>query len=215
MHTIDDYAPPPQAVPLLYADAQLLVVDKAAGLLAVPGRGAGMDDCLIARVQQHYPDALIVHRLDMATSGLMVLARSVAVQRQLSMAFAAREVDKHYVALLDGLPVADSGSVALALGADWLQRPRQQVQADGKPALTHYRVLARDHAACRSRVLLMPVTGRTHQLRVHMQALGHPICGDALYGASPAPRLMLHAQMLALAHPLDGRAMQWRLDAPF
>lgn len=213
VHTLDDYTPPREAVTVLHADEALLVVAKPAGLLAVPGRLPEMQDCLIHRVQQQYPDALIVHRLDMATSGLMVLARSPAAQRALSEAFASRAVSKQYVALLDGQLPDVAGSVALPLMSDWLRRPRQKVDTAGKPALTEYRLLQQQADGCR--VLLTPVTGRTHQLRVHMLALGCPIVGDALYGGRAAPRLMLHAQSLALRHPHSDAWLQWQLAAPF
>lgn len=213
MHTLDDYTPPKEPVAVLHADDQLLVVAKPAGLLAVPGRLPAMQDCLIHRVQQQYPEALVVHRLDMATSGLMVLARSPVVQRALGEAFARREVSKQYVALLDGRLPAASGTVDLPLMSDWLQRPRQKVDAAGKPALTEYRLLQQQADDCR--VQLTPVTGRTHQLRVHMLALGCPIVGDTLYGGRAAPRLMLHAQSLALRHPHSDEWLQWQLAAPF
>lgn len=191
--------------PVLFADERLIVVNKPSGLLAVPGRGPDKQDCAVLRVQRDYPDALTVHRLDMATSGLLLLARGAAMQRELSIAFAARRVDKRYVAVLDGClaePGAQ-GEVDLPLTADWPRRPLQKVdQVHGKPSLTRYRVLAVDRAAQTSRVELSPVTGRSHQLRLHMQAIGHAILGDTLY-ASPAqcaraPRLLLHASALSL-----------------
>lgn len=193
------------ALPVLHADERLIVVDKPAGLLAVPGRGADKQDCAIHRAQQRWPDALIVHRLDMATSGLLLLARGAAMQRELSIAFAQRRVAKRYIAVLAGCLAApgECGEVALPLIADWPNRPRQKVDATlGKPSLTRWRVLTVDAAAQTTRVELEPVTGRSHQLRVHMQSLGHPILGDALY-ATPAqcalaPRLLLHASSLAL-----------------
>jgi tRNA pseudouridine32 synthase/23S rRNA pseudouridine746 synthase len=198
----------------LYVDPHLLVLDKPAGMLAVPGRTES--DCLAARAQALWPDARVVHRLDMATSGLMVFARGATVQRQLSQAFAARRVQKVYVAVVQGLPVPDDGDIALPLGADWPRRPRQRVDAaDGRPSLTRYRVLARDAAAGRTRLALEPVTGRTHQLRVHLAAVGHPIVGDTLYGGPAAARLMLHAERLSLTHPMDGRPLDLRCAAPF
>ena len=215
LHTLDDYLPQQQALQYLHIDDDLLIVAKPAGLLSVPGRAEGMQDCLVHRVQADYPDALVVHRLDMATSGLMVLARGALRQRELSLAFAERQVDKRYIALLDGVLQPDSGEVALPLMADWLQRPKQKADPAGKPALTQFTVLARDESRGQTRVALMPVTGRTHQLRVHMLALGHPIIGDALYDAPPAPRLMLHAEYLALPHPDHGGWLQWQLAADF
>jgi tRNA pseudouridine32 synthase / 23S rRNA pseudouridine746 synthase len=208
---------PDHPTPIVYADAHLLVASKAAGLLAVPGRGPDKADCLSLRLQQLYPDALIVHRLDQATSGLMVFARGIAMQRALSALFETRQVHKNYVAVVQGMLRTDEDDVALPIGADWLARPLRKIdQQDGKAALTHYRVLSRDTAAQTSRLLLQPVTGRTHQLRVHMAAIGHPILGDALYGdAASATRLLLHAQALALPHPADGKPMAWHDAAPF
>lgn len=208
----------PQEPAPLHVDERLIVIDKPAGLLSVPGRGADKQDCAIHRVQQHYPDALIVHRLDMATSGLLLLARGAAMQRELSIAFAQRQVSKRYEAVLAGClaePGA-SGEVDLPLMPDWPRRPLQKIDhALGKPALTRWRVLAVDAQAQRTRVALEPVTGRSHQLRLHMQALGHPILGDALY-ATPAqcalaPRLLLHACALQL--PALGLAFE--SQAPF
>ncbi len=193
---------------IAHVDDALVVIDKPAGLLSVPGRGADKADCAATRVQARFADARIVHRLDMATSGLLLLARGAEMQRVLSRLFEAREVVKRYEALVAGLVDCDAGEIDLPLLVDWPQRPRQKVdRLHGKPSLTRYRVLDRDPFACTTRLELQPVTGRTHQLRVHMQAIGHPIVGDALYSpadASPrAPniRLMLHATTLQLRHP--------------
>ena len=204
----------------LHADDALLVLDKPAGLPAVPGRPAHLHDCLASRAQARWPDALVVHRLDMATSGLIVMARGAEAQRRLSHAFADRQVHKRYIALVSGrLDTADGrGEIDLPLIADWPNRPKQKVDpAAGKPSLTRYRVLA--HEAQATRVELEPVTGRSHQLRVHLQAIGHPILGDTLYADPPAQalsaRLCLHACELRLAHPLSGEALVFRSAAPF
>lgn len=210
-------APPPLAV--LHQDDALIVVDKPAGLLSVPGRGPDLQDCIAHRAQARWPDALIVHRLDMATSGLMVLARGAQVHRQLSIAFAERHVAKRYVALAHGHLADDAGTMDWPLICDWPNRPRQIVNLrEGKPSLTRYRVLQRQSDGI-TRVALEPVTGRSHQLRVHMQALGHPLLGDELY-APPAvqalaPRLLLHAEHLALVHPRTGLPVQFDSPAPF
>lgn len=203
---------------LIHLDADLVVVDKPAGLLSVPGRGPAGADCAWARVLVLAPDARVVHRLDMATSGLLLFARGAALQRAFSMAFAARCVDKRYEALVEGAPHADAGEIALPLAADWPQRPRQKIDAvHGKPSLTRWQVLARTGA--RTRLALQPVSGRSHQLRVHLAAMGWPIVGDRLYDeparAASAPRLMLHACALTLAHPQHGGALAWRAPTPF
>jgi len=212
-----------KAVDVVYVDDSLLVVDKPSGLLAVPGRGPGKQDCLSARVQAHYPDALVVHRLDMDTSGLMVMARGAGMQRMLSRAFAARAVTKRYVAVVAGrleAPAQAWGEIDLPLICDWPNRPRQIVDLSlGKPSLTRWRVLGYDAAGRATRVELEPVTGRSHQLRVHMCELGHPILGDPLY-APPglralAPRLQLHAASLQLLHPADGHRLAFDSAPPF
>ena len=203
---------------LLYIDDAFLVVDKPAGLLAVPGRGPAGADNLVTRVQQAHPEACTVHRLDMATSGLMLLARGTDMQRALSRSFEQRAVHKHYEAVVHGLVAADTGCSDAPLAADWPQRPRQKVDVDiGKPSLTRWQVLDRDAAAPRTRLRLEPVTGRTHQLRVHLWALGHPIVGDALYGTDtpPAPRLLLHACELRLPHPVHGHDCHFTSMPPF
>ena len=205
---------------MIHLDSGLVAVDKPAGLLAVPGRGADKADCVSARLQAAYPDALVVHRLDMATSGLMLLARGPEMQRRLSQAFAGRLIDKTYTAVVAGQLAEDAGEIDLPLGADWPNRPRQQVDAlHGKPSLTRWRVLSRDALRGQTRLALQPQTGRTHQLRVHLSAIGHAILGDALYAsnavAAAAPRLLLHASRLVLAHPLTGAPLDLRSEPPF
>ena len=204
----------------LHIDATCLVVDKPAGLLSVPGRGTHLQDCLSARVQAIYADTLVVHRLDMATSGLMLFARGAAAQRSLSRAFAQREVHKRYVAVVHGRMAHDQGEIDLPLMADWPNRPMQKVDTDhGKPSLTRYRVLAFDEATHTTRVLLEPVTGRAHQLRVHLFAIGHPMLGDALYAPPPvlamANRLLLHAESIAFRHPTNGSMIELTCGVPF
>ncbi len=208
------------AVP--YADAHMLVVEKPAGMLSVPGRGPDKRDCLSLRVQQLHTDALIVHRLDMATSGLMLMARGAEAQSRLGKAFAARQVRKRYQALVHGQLHADAGrwqAIDLPIAPDWPNRPLRIICAQtGKPSLSRWRWLAqRDDMT--TRLELEPVTGRSHQLRVHLQAIGHPIVGDALYtlaGAPPATdRLMLHATEIAFMHPMTGRAMAFTSVAAF
>lgn len=214
----------------VYIDDHLLVVDKPAGLLAVPGRGEHNADCVSARVQAIYPDALVVHRLDMATSGLMMFARTRAIQRRLGIAFQDRTVTKQYVAIVEGVVpgfsagAASTGSwhiIDLPIGADWIDRPRRKIdQVSGKPSQTRYAILpgtGGDPAlGATTRLLLEPVTGRTHQLRVHLRALGHPIVGDALYASAiEAPRLMLHAAELRLQHPESRIELRLRSAVPF
>jgi tRNA pseudouridine32 synthase / 23S rRNA pseudouridine746 synthase len=206
------------AVP--WFDDSLIVVDKPTGLLAVPGRGDDKLDCVATRVQARWADARVVHRLDMATSGLMLLARGARVQRLLSQAFAERCVHKRYVAEVDGIVEFDRGTIELPLSADWPNRPRQRVDVDrGKPSTTDWQVLSRDAARSRTRLLLTPWTGRSHQLRVHLQAIGHAIVGDALYGrddpTTASSRLLLHASRLELAHPVQGAMLVFESPAPF
>ena len=211
--------PPDGQTPrVLYQDERLLVVDKPAGLLCVPGRGADKADCLATRVQALCADALVVHRLDMATSGLVLFARGAAMQRALSIAFAERQVHKRYEAVVAGHPGAEQGEIDLPLAADWPQRPRQQVcHTTGKPSRTQWQLLSHDALAGTSRLALTPITGRTHQLRVHLAAIGHPILGDALYAPphwlAAAPRLLLHACSLAWID--DAGSHQFSCPPPF
>lgn len=207
--------PPPHGIDLIYQDESLIVANKPAGLLAVPGRGADKQGCLARRLQAQFPDALVVHRLDMATSGLLLFARGAEMQRRLSHLFSKREVQKRYVAVVSGQLESPSGEIDLPLIGDWPNRPKQKVDhASGKPSLTRYRLLAHDAATDTTRVELEPVTGRTHQLRVHLAAIGHPILGDALYGEE-AERLMLHASELSFVHPLSGELLCLKSEAPF
>jgi tRNA pseudouridine32 synthase/23S rRNA pseudouridine746 synthase len=204
------------SVPIVFADDSLIVVDKPAGMLSVPGRGDDKQDCVASRVQALHADARVVHRLDMATSGLLLLARGASVQRQLGIAFARRQIAKRYVAVVHGHVASPHGEIDLPLAADWPNRPKQKVDADdGKPSLTRYRVLATDAASGTSRLALEPVTGRSHQLRVHLLAIGHPIVGDTLYGAASGGRLMLHACEIALAHPASDVPLRLSSAAPF
>ena len=209
----------------LHADDALLVLVKPAGLLSVPGRGADKQDCASARAQQQWPGALVVHRLDMATSGLLLMARTPDVQRALGHAFAQREVEKRYQAIVQGCMSAPEsqggwGDIELPIAADWERRPLRVIDHErGKASHTRWRVLAMDEAAQTTRLELSPITGRTHQLRLHLAAIGHAILGDALYaGASTqarAPRLLLHATRLAFTHPTNGAWVQSALPPDF
>lgn len=214
------YTPPADTgLVVLYADADLLVLDKPSGLLSVPGRGPAHADCLLSRTQRDYPDALVVHRLDMDTSGILLLARNLSAQRALSQSFAQRETAKTYIAVVGG-HLQGAGEVDLPLLTDWPNRPRQKVDREqGKPALTYYQSLQYDAASNSTRVELRPVTGRSHQLRVHLQALGHPILGDDLYAPPQvqrqSSRLLLHAALLSVRHPVSGAMLHWSCPAPF
>lgn len=210
------YLPPPEQPPaLLHQDDSLLVVNKPAGLLSVPGRGEDKQDCLLSRLRCDFPDVLVVHRLDMATSGLMVFARSIEIQRALSRAFAERKVKKHYLAVVSGC-VPEHGEIDLPIMADWPNRPRHKVDAElGKPSLTRFHTRLYESESDRSHVDLEPITGRTHQLRVHLRAIGHPIIGDTLYQGPAADRLYLHASRLAFRHPVTGNTLDFINAAPF
>jgi tRNA pseudouridine32 synthase/23S rRNA pseudouridine746 synthase len=214
------YSPPPDAPPkIVHADDALLVADKPTGLLSVPGRGADKMDCLVSRVHRDFPDALVVHRLDMSTSGLLLLARSKAMQSHLSQMFRERQVEKRYIAVVAGLVREDAGEIELPLVCDWPNRPRQKVDFTiGKHSLTRYCVISRDIASATTRVMLTPVTGRSHQLRVHLATLGHAILGDDLYGDrmhERAERLLLHATELAFIHPSTATAVRFASAPPF
>lgn len=210
---------PRDPVPV-HVDDHVVVVVKPAGLPAVPGRPVELHDCAWTRVQARWPDALVVHRLDIATSGLMVFARGAEAQRVLSRAFEERRVGKAYEALVCGhWPHGAQGTIDLPLAADWPNRPRQKVcHASGRPSTTRWRTLATtDTDGGTTRLRLEPLTGRSHQLRVHLAAMGHPIRGDTLYGGGtdPAGRLHLHATALAFDHPAGGDRLTLASPAPF
>ena len=213
----DVYSPPQGEIPILHEDSDLLVVDKPAGLLSVPGKGPELADCLIARLERAFPTVRLVHRLDRDTSGVMVFALTAHAQRHLGQQFETRKTRKTYIARVAGRLAPKTGSVDLPLIVDWPNRPLQKVcHETGKPALTEYKVTKASDAE--SRVRLHPLTGRSHQLRVHMLALGHPIIGDPLYAPETAaeyPRMMLHAEELRLHHPESGIGVKFRAKAPF
>lgn len=212
-----DYCPPEDPLDLIHEDAALLIVNKPAGLLSVPGKGAHLADCLMARLQAAFHEALLVHRLDMDTSGVMVFARSPAAQRHLGLQFEKRQMKKVYVARVWGEMAEAEGHIDLPLIVDWPNRPRQHVNFEtGKPAQTDWRRVRVE--AGTTRVRLYPKTGRSHQLRVHMKEIGHPILGDPFYAEGAArdyPRLMLHSESLKLRHPEGGRGMLFRAPVPF
>ncbi|MCR9085523.1 MAG: pseudouridine synthase [Rhodobacteraceae bacterium] len=213
----DDYAPPQTPLAILHRDHELLAVDKPSGLLSVPGKGAHLADCLLARVQAAFPEALLVHRLDRDTSGVMVFALSRHAQRHIGLQFEKRQARKIYLAEVAGEVAESSGTVDLPLIVDWPNRPLQKVDFEtGKPAVTDWKLLRR--SAERSRMRLMPKTGRSHQLRVHMREIGHPILGDPFYAPETlglADRLMLHAHQLRLRHPEGGRGVNLTAPCPF
>lgn len=209
-------------ITVLHADETLLVLEKPAGLLCVPGKGEDKQDCLSSRVQQRYPDARVVHRLDMATSGLLVMALGATAQRALNEAFARRQVLKRYEAVVAGFlePAAnDWATIDLPILLDWPNRPRRIIDPQGKSSSTRWRVLSHQLAEQTTRLELEPVTGRSHQLRVHLQALQHPILGDALYGTPTSPgkaeRMLLHATRLELVHPVNLQMMVLTSAPPF
>lgn len=213
------YLPPSEPLSIVHVDSALIVVDKPSGLLSVPGRGDDKQDCVITRLQRDFPEAMIAHRLDMSTSGLLVVARGEAMQKAMYKLFRDRAVDKRYLAAVAGLVETDVGEIDLPLICDWPNRPRQMVSHEiGKPSLTRYRVLERCPAENLTRIELEPVTGRSHQLRVHLAALGHPILGDELYAgaaAERAPRLLLHAAEIAFVHPQTGKPINFLSAPPF
>ena len=211
-----DYNPPDTPLDVIHEDAELLLVNKPTGLLSVPGRGEHLADCLLSRVQAAFPTALLVHRLDRDTSGVMVFALTPSAQRHLGLQFERRHTKKTYAALVHGEVADKEGVVDLPLIVDWPNRPLQHVNFEtGKPALTEWRRGAVKGGTTRMR--LYPKTGRSHQLRVHMKEIGHPIVGDPFYseGWEAYPRMMLHAESLKLRHPNGGRHMEFRAKVPF
>lgn len=210
------YNPPDGPIPILHEDRHILVVDKPAGLLSVPGKLEGREDCLVSRLVALRWDALLVHRLDCDTSGVMIFARSKAAQGFLGQEFEQRRTEKTYLARVAGEVQGESGRIDLPLRADWPNRPRQMVSPDGRPAVTDWQVIGRGPGETRLR--LTPLTGRSHQLRVHLLELGHPILGDPIYASGEArahPRLMLHAESLTLHHPATRERVSFAAPCPF
>lgn len=213
------YQPPQHALQIIYEDDDLVIIDKPAGLLSVPGRLPEHHDSAYLRVVAMYPEARITHRLDMATSGILLFAKHRDAEVAVSKMFQARQVKKLYVALVQG-EIDLAGQVDLPLITDWENRPRQMVHFElGKPAQTFYERVDYDAQTDISRVHLTPITGRSHQLRVHMQAIGHPITGDKIYHPNPAQsplgRMALHARDLEFKHPFHGNEVIVHAAAPF
>lgn len=213
----DPYSPPDVPLDVIHDDHEVVVVNKPPGLLSVPGKGADLADCLLTRLQAVFPQALLVHRLDRDTSGVMVFALTSHAQRHLSGQFEARRVKKLYVARVRGRVAESEGVVDMPLAVDWPNRPLQRVDHEkGRPAVTRWRVARQGDDETRMR--LYPETGRSHQLRVHMREIGHPILGDPLYASCLArdfPRMMLHAESLRIAHPDGGKGLTFKVPAPF
>jgi tRNA pseudouridine32 synthase / 23S rRNA pseudouridine746 synthase len=214
------YQPPlDTGLQIVYQDEHLIAIDKPAGLLSVPGRGADLQDCALHRVQLRFPQALLVHRLDEATSGLLLFALSLDVQKALSARFEARQVQKTYHAWVHGTDLPQQGVIDAPIAVDWPQRPLRKIDMQaGQSAITHFKSLSKNEHAAQSLCRLEPQTGRTHQLRVHLQHIGHPIVGDKLYGLphDDVPRLMLHAILLKFTHPMDaGKAIEIECPPPF
>jgi len=215
------YTPPPYENPeILYQDECLIAVNKPAGLLSVPGRGEDKQDCLVTRVQQAFPTARIVHRLDMATSGIMLLALDCETHRLLSGLFEHRKVEKTYIAVVEGLVKNSRGEIDAPLICDWPNRPRQKVDFEkGKPSTTLYNCISQDKQKLTSRIQFKPITGRSHQLRVHAQYIGHSILGDTLYSSGQscwqASRLLLHASEISFEHPVDKQSLSIHCEPAF
>lgn len=213
-----NYTPPEGALDIVHLDDDLLIVNKPSGLLSVPGKAAHHADCLEARVKAAHSSALLVHRLDLDTSGIMVFALNRAAQRHLGLQFERRHIEKLYIARVAGHVTAPIGQIDLPLICDWPNRPLQKVDWElGKAAQTKFEVIEREVDA--TRLALFPKTGRSHQLRVHCLALGHPILGDPFYAPAKAlnaaPRMQLHAQALSMFHPQGGARLNFEIPAPF
>ena len=212
-----EYNPPNDPIEGVYEDAHVVAVNKPTGLLSVPGKGEHLSDCMLSRVMLAFPDALLVHRLDRDTSGVMVFALTPHAQRSMSMQFEARSTKKTYVACVAGAVDESEGEIDLPLIVDWPNRPKQMVcHETGKPAVTEFKRMSVSEG--QSRLRLFPKTGRSHQLRVHCLAIGHPILGDPLYSPETVadfPRLLLHSEELRINHPESGKGLRFRAKCPF
>ena len=219
MPTLLDYHPPLEPyLNVLHVDDDILVLDKQSGLLTVPGKDPSLWDCVEYRARKTWPTAGIVHRLDKDTSGVLVMALNKRAHGRIGSQFEHRQTTKSYVARVDGLVAEDRGLIDLPLATDWENKPRQRVDYEnGRPSQTDWQVIEREQSA--TRVRLLPLTGRTHQLRVHMKAIGHVILGDAFYGdertQAAADRLQLHAAELGFTHPTTGKFMSFTAPMPF
>ena len=207
-------------IPILYEDDDLLIVNKPAELLTVPGRGADKQDCLINRIKRNEPNARIIHRLDMSTSGIVIIAKHHEAQVAMGHLFEQRNIQKNYIAVVGGELKEQKGRVDLPLICDWPNRPKQKVDhTEGKPAQTDFESLGFEPTKNQTRVALKPITGRSHQLRVHMLAIGHPIVGDNLYAPEPikaqSSRLLLHASEIAFIQPLSQTKLHICSEPPF
>ncbi len=224
------YTPPPHIAPeILFEDKHIIIINKPAGLLSVPGRGDDKQDCMLSRCQLEHPNALIVHRLDMSTSGIIIFALTKEMQRELSILFEKRQIQKQYIARVHGILREKKGTINQPLITNWQQRPKQKIDYKiGKPSTTNYELLettdnknstASSSPIKSSLVRLQPVTGRSHQLRVHMSSLGHPILGDQLYGTplsrTASHRLLLHAQKISFTHPATHNLIRINCEADF
>ncbi|WP_298429561.1 RluA family pseudouridine synthase [uncultured Jannaschia sp.] len=210
------YDPPEGPIPVIHEDAHLLVVDKPAGLLSVPGRGEHLSDCLLTRLAETHPEVLLCHRLDRDTSGIMVFALTKLAQRKMGRLFETKRVKKRYIARVAGAVAEAKGTIDLPLIVDWPNRPLQHVNHEtGKPSVTDWERVAVEDGT--TRMKLMPRTGRSHQLRVHMRELGHPILGDPFYSddSEAWPRMMLHAEGLKFEHPVEGSMLRLEAPCPF
>jgi len=212
-----EYNPPTDPIPVIYHDDDILLVDKPEGLLSVPGKGEHLADCLLSRLQDMFPEVLLCHRLDRDTSGIMIFALTKLAQRKLGRAFETKRVKKRYIARVWGEVAESKGTIDLPLIVDWPNRPLQHVNYEtGKPAVTDWERM--EVVDGTTRMKLMPRTGRSHQLRVHMLELGHPILGDPFYADGPAlafPRMMLHAEGLKLEHPITGKMERFEAPCPY
>ncbi len=220
MEPYTHHIPPPcrKEVEILYRDEHLLVVNKPDGLLSVPGRF--VKDCVLNRILTEFPTASIMHRLDLDSSGIMIIALHKSALRDFNRQLRQRTVEKRYVAEVFGLVESDQGEIDKPISRKWIDRPRQRIDHQGgKSALTRYRVLHRDHERNRTRLLLSPVTGRSHQLRLHLASIDHPILGCDLYAHAEAlqmaDRLMLHASYVGFVHPHTRRKFTLHCDPPF
>ena len=215
-----NHAAPVNPVHIVYQDEHLIVANKPPGLLSVPGKGPENQHCLYNQILKLNPNARIAHRLDQGTSGMVIFPLSYLALRNLTQSFEDKKIQKTYLAVVNGIVEQDQGEIDLPLICDWPNRPLQKVcYEQGKKALTRYQVLQRDQELQQTRVQLFPITGRTHQLRVHMLSMGHTILGDGLYASpeikSKAPRLLLHAQDLFFPHPITGDDISLHCPAEF